>query len=301
MSAFQKEPLSRSLKGRPFEHEEFYEILFPDVIGSGGAPKRVTKPRRKGPDALPGSESEHDTPGTAILNLSDRYLPPPPPPSAGQAQKPSGSGSAARTSSTGAAAPPTPQQQQQQQQRPTQTAIPPRGSIASASALTPPEENAPHTRKRLAPDITTSSAGGSAPHHPHGSSSSSSSADKRRRTNNHTAAIAAATSNYIDLTHSAQQAAAVAAAAPANGIQMLADALKTAAQPQAPRWPEMAMDIFFRDFVDEDMDLQVKIAEKMLTDANKAVMFCKMPVVLRKHWVKRLREAHNRIGIGNER
>lgn len=31
----EKEPLSRSLKGRPFEYEDFYEILFPDVIGTG--------------------------------------------------------------------------------------------------------------------------------------------------------------------------------------------------------------------------------------------------------------------------
>jgi hypothetical protein len=55
------------------------------------------------------------------------------------------------------------------------------------------------------------------------------------------------------------------------------------------------MDMFFRDFVAEDMDLQLKIAEKVLTDENKAMVFCKMPDVLRRHWVKRLREVHNRI------
>ncbi|EEY22486.1 conserved hypothetical protein [Verticillium alfalfae VaMs.102] len=54
-----------------------------------------------------------------------------------------------------------------------------------------------------------------------------------------------------------------------------------------------AMDIFFRDFADEDMDLQLKIAEKALADENKAMVFCKMPATLRKHWVKRLREVHN--------
>ena len=57
------------------------------------------------------------------------------------------------------------------------------------------------------------------------------------------------------------------------------------------RWPEQAMEIFFLEFADEDMDLQLRIAEKILTDTSKAVMFCKMPTTLRKHWVKRLREA----------
>lgn len=60
------------------------------------------------------------------------------------------------------------------------------------------------------------------------------------------------------------------------------------------RWPEQAMDIFFREFANEDMDLQLKIAEKVLCDENKATVFCKMPASLRKHWVKRLREVHNR-------
>ncbi|KAM7217012.1 hypothetical protein V8F06_007651 [Rhypophila decipiens] len=55
------------------------------------------------------------------------------------------------------------------------------------------------------------------------------------------------------------------------------------------------MDIFFRDFSTEDKDLQLKIAEKALTDENKAMVFVKMPETLRKHWVKRLREVHNRI------
>jgi len=41
------------------------------------------------------------------------------------------------------------------------------------------------------------------------------------------------------------------------------------------------------------MDLQLKIAEKVLTDENKAMVFCKMPGDLRNHWVRRLREMHN--------
>lgn len=65
--------------------------------------------------------------------------------------------------------------------------------------------------------------------------------------------------------------------------------------PGTHAWQEQAMDIFFRDFSAEDMDLQLKIAEKVLADENKAMVFCKMPDVLRRHWVKRLREVHNRI------
>jgi hypothetical protein len=75
------------------------------------------------------------------------------------------------------------------------------------------------------------------------------------------------------------------------GLLGIAEALKARIP---PKWPEQAMEIFFREFSDEDMDLQLKIAEKVLTDDNKAMVFCRMPTALRKHWVKRLREVHNR-------
>jgi len=275
---YQREPLSRSLKGRPFEHEEYYEILFPDVIGSGGAPKRVTKPRRKGPDVLPGSDADQETPGTAILHLLNDGFPP-----NLQSQAPPNTVVPTPVVAPVPTSAPGPAQQLQQQQRPTQTAIPPRTSIASTSALTPPDETGPHTRKRLLPVADNNAAAYVA-------------ADKRRRAGGNQR-----NNSYIDLTHPAQAQAHALASAPAglraDGLAVLADALsKTTTAAAAPRWPEQAMEIFFRDFSDEDMDLQVKIAEKMLTDANKAAMFVKMPVPLRKHWVKRLREAHNRQG-----
>ncbi|GKT51450.1 uncharacterized protein ColSpa_11631 [Colletotrichum spaethianum] len=75
-----------------------------------------------------------------------------------------------------------------------------------------------------------------------------------------------------------------------DGLIRIADALRGRSP---PKWPEQAIDIFFRDFSDEDMDLQLKIAEKALADDNKAMIFCKMSPALRKHWVKRLRELHN--------
>lgn len=285
----QKEPLSRSLKGRPFEHEEFYEILYPDVVGSGGAPKRVTKPRRRGADASPG-DGDQDTPGTTILHLlNDSYAPTAQTAAAPLSARPS----------TGVAATAV-------QPRPTQAIIPPRGVVASTSALTPPDETTPQSRKRfLPPDVTSNSAtdkrrraaaaGSSSGRNANNSSNKTNSAGASGNSNANSASNAAS-NNYIDLTHPAQQAAA-AAAARGDSIGILADALTRATAASAPpRYPEQAMDIFFRDFAAEDMDLQVKIAEKMLTDPNKAVLFVKMPPELRKHWVKRLREAHNRVG-----
>ena len=81
------------------------------------------------------------------------------------------------------------------------------------------------------------------------------------------------------------------------GRQLLGDGLASIAEilrSSKPKWSEQALEIFFRDFADEDMDLQLKIAEKALADDTKAMVFCKMPAALRGHWVKRLREVNNR-------
>ncbi|ROW15198.1 hypothetical protein VPNG_02984 [Cytospora leucostoma] len=327
----EREPLSKSLRNRPFEHEEYMEILFPDVVGSGGAPKRITKPRRKGTDVMPDADEFDDTPGTNVLNLlsadntmfqttpTQTPIQPPTVPSNGNI-------------------------------RPTSTILPARTSIASSSALTPPDEepghSSTHTRKRLLP--STNGAGPST--------------EKRRRTGG------GGNNNYIDLTHSAQLAngdnhilqlgsisrsssngasntisGALASQQnthsnnnnnnssnignnniPSSTIgvgsggggggggggltrqQQFQDAMMTIAeqiraqrfgvpQPQPHNYPQQAMDIFFRDFGDEDQDLQIKIGEKVLCDNNKAMMFCMMPEDLRRHWVKRLRELHNRV------
>lgn len=281
------------------------EILFPDVIGSGGAPKRITKPRRKGLDSMTDTD-EMDTPGTNVLNLlsadnnqaifqpapSQTPILPPTVPSNGTI-------------------------------RPTSTAMPARNSIASSSALTPPDEEVPsaaHPRKRfLAPNNGAHVANAG---------------EKRRRTGN-------VNQSYIDLTHTAQvtsmdgQPQQQSGAANATNTQappsaqnashgnsslhtttttntnrnhQFQDAIVALAEnvraarfgagagtaPATPRWSEQAMEIFFRDFANEDPDLQIKIGEKVLCDQNKATMFCMMPEELRKHWVKRLREVHNR-------
>jgi hypothetical protein len=60
------------------------------------------------------------------------------------------------------------------------------------------------------------------------------------------------------------------------------------------RWQEEALDIFFRDFADEDLDLQVKISEGVLVNECKAMVFCKMPGRVRQHWVRRFKETPHR-------
>lgn len=164
---------------------------------------------------------------------------------------------------------PAPSPANTQQQRPTSAAIPPRTSITTTSALTPPEE-APHTRQRfLAAGEQQRSLNRSDANAP----------NKRSRT------------DQPNVTPTPAAPLSSTSSSP-DGINALAEALRSA-KGARPGWSEQALDIFFRDFGEEDMDLQIKIAEKALAaDENKAMVFCKMPVVLRKHWVKRLREVH---------
>ncbi|WQF80865.1 Putative Myb/SANT-like domain-containing protein [Colletotrichum destructivum] len=298
----EKEPLSRALRGRPFDHEQFMEILYPDVIGSGGAPKRIMKPKRKGPDVIQGSE-DPDMPGTAVLDL--QVEPPYRPPSqsgVNQQAQPRGSVSQSPVAQTQQPMIPQQQKQQQQQQqqqqppppqqRPTSTAIPPRTHIAGTSALTPPEETATG-RKRFPQQTPTSDSGGGgkAPTAPMGPPTQP--AEKRRRVSGYTNPAHASGSNALSSHGNDASSASMASAGKQlmeDGLIKIADALRGRSP---PRWPEQAIDIFFRDFSDEDMDLQLKIAEKALADDNKAMIFCKMSPALRKHWVKRLRELHN--------
>ncbi|KAL1849962.1 hypothetical protein VTK73DRAFT_9753 [Phialemonium thermophilum] len=334
----EKEPLSRSLKGRPFEYEDFYEILFPDVIGTGGAPKRATRLRRKDVSVDPeADESRTPTPGLADL-----------------------AGNTPAYAKNGSAAPHHhhQQQQQQQQQPPLPTpsssdpnnlsstappsniansnaantapaaannasiphpnlpatttpgaaaaadAAPQTTSLSSSSALTPPEESAPHSRKRFLPSDGALTRSAATPTY-----------GKRRRTDSLQVQPSGWTQPVLPPAPAAQavppqqqqqqqhhpQQQLIPPQQPhqqqqtydGGALAALAEALRSAKS--RPGWPEQALDLFFREFADEDMDLQIKIAEKALTDENKAMVFCKMPMVLRKHWVKRLREVHNRV------
>ena len=403
-----KEPLARAFRDRAFDNTQYLEVLFPDVVGSGGQPKRVTKPRRKGPDSIPGAGGEATPPGASIMHM---------PNGPGQGAGPAGNtgntnaaGSVANTpmrlgSNNGLSAQqsmnstpiPIPSSttntphhnphtalHQQQRQAPNagmrgvaggssagSTIQPPlplsmRGSglmgvgaggrVGSnaggpGNALTPPDEisqvnnaggatsgnmsaNNGTGQKRYTPGDGTSAAAAAA-------------SSKRRRTDGSMSAAGAnnnaAARNRPNPQQMAANAASVAGGAgagqvrqatdpgrqtsistPTSGVvaagsigtgvvgttgtatatrgdgivTLLSDVLSkyaaAAAAASVTRWPEQAMDIFFQEFADEDMDLQVRIAEKILTDTSKAVMFCKMPSVLRRHWVKRLRDASTR-------
>ncbi|KAI0394151.1 Myb/SANT-like DNA-binding domain-containing protein [Xylariaceae sp. FL0594] len=265
---FESEPTSKALRGRPFEHEEYMEILFPDVIGTGGAPKRIMKPRRQNPDRT--RTADTSTVGPNIDPSS---------------QDPTRTQQLQTTPSTSE---PTP--------RPTATTtstftVVPHASTAvnAPSALTPPEDATPSSdaRKRPNPDGTPRGTGKRrgrpsrfAPHFWSQPSAPVSS----------TPSLPAAASSTA---HSSNPATAplVSSAVVESSVLAIAEALKARFP---PKWSEQAVEIFFRDFTGEDADLQLKIAEKALTDENKAMVFVKMPPVLRRHWVSRLREVHMR-------
>ncbi|KAH8165995.1 hypothetical protein CIB48_g2254 [Xylaria polymorpha] len=273
---FEKEPLSKALRGRPFDHEEYMEILFPDVVGSGGAPKRIMKPRRRNPDgSMPPRTSDVDASTLdPALDTSASVV---------YGQTPS---------QTPIQQMPPPTQQLPSPataQRPASTTIPPRTSVASnTNALTPPDEPLPdpQSRKRTHPDPAPGN-----PERRRGRPSRfAPSFYNQSSTTSIPPTSAGASSSSANPTN-ATPPPPVPAGLIENGIMSLAEALKARA---APRWPEQAVEILFREFADEDLDLQLKIAEKALTDDNKAMVFVKMTPVLRRHWVGRLREFHMR-------
>ncbi|KAK4091626.1 hypothetical protein Purlil1_4056 [Purpureocillium lilacinum] len=289
----EKEPLSRALRGRPFDHEDFMEILYPDVIGSGGAPKRIMKPRRR-TDGQPGDEP--DMPGTGVINLQTDTTPGQAPDSperqrASLSQTPTGS-------APSAAAP---------QSRPTSAAIPPRTTSAQASALTPPDESANQAKKRALP------MGTDGPFEPPMTSSSStpagatsqpaSSPEKRRRMSLHSDTLLPATSSTLSVSAVPGIPPSSANTTPLSGpdghilgSKPSPDGIEPVKSGAPPLWQELALDLFFKEFAEQDLDLQVKIAETVLCDEHRALVFCKMPWRVRQHWVKRLSEAHHKTG-----
>ncbi|KAJ3564519.1 hypothetical protein NPX13_g7810 [Xylaria arbuscula] len=238
---FEKEPLSKALRGRPFDHEEYMEILFPDVVGSGGAPKRIMKPRRRNADGtLVPRSSDADT-STVDPSLD--------------------------TSTT---------------------------HITTANALTPPDETTPNTQSRKRPQTDSTPAN---PEKRRGRPSrfAPSFYNQQSTSTNPNTSTGASSTSTTNVARSPPPPS-VPTGLIENGILSLAEALKARA---VPRWPEQAIEILFRDFADEDLDLQLKIAEKALTDDNKAMLFVKMTPVLRRHWIGRLREVHMRnLGSG---
>ncbi|RMJ13634.1 hypothetical protein CDV36_006715 [Fusarium kuroshium] len=279
----EREPLSRALRGRPFDHEDYMEILYPDVIGSGGAPKRIMKPRRRtdGPIA-----EDPEMPGTGILNLQSE--PPPRPPGLESPNSRPVLTQTPTTSSTGST-----------QQRPTSTTIPPRGPpIVNASALTPPDETITQSRKRQLPTTSTPATFESPPASNMPLGQAPESPGKRRRTssNDGSRALTSAVLNSSMLPLAVRDGPSVASPSQTDSqllshapvIEELVEAVRSRS---SLRWQEEALDVFFRDFADEDLDLQVKISESVLINECKAMVFCKMPGRVRQHWVRRFKES----------
>ncbi|KAF4125506.1 hypothetical protein GMORB2_4346 [Geosmithia morbida] len=300
----EREPLSRALRGRPFEHEDYMEILYPDVIGSGGAPKRIVKPRRKTDGSI---VDDSDMPGAYIMPIPTNLQMGMSSPNPSQNPRPT-LGSTPTGPSTGSV--PVHQQHQHQQPVPPvpSTLAPPPPSMAttSSSALTPPDETVSHQRRKrrqgasdpsgvdldLSPPLTGAAVPSTTP-----STTGLSPNNKRRRTSSRPGVgWPTSTPLLASSTETPNPAAAAGQSrdnsAPLVQAPLLEEILEAIRSHAVPRWREQALDIFFRDFSAEELDLQVKISENVLSNENKAMVFCKMPDPVRQHWVGKFREMH---------
>lgn len=312
------------------------EILFPDVIGSGGAPKRIMKPRRRNLDGTPVTSSGRQSIGSvsglasapqSTSQPSQAPIDPlldsnPNPYSETPSRQPQLANSSSATFSSSS--------NNSNSSRPTSTTIPPLSSITPGpnnnNALTPPDEHAPQTysisRKRNHPDPSSGARAEkrrgrpsrfSSDFYEHNQSGGANPATSQSQAQSHTP-TSYTTSGFVPPSRnnnnssssngnnnsSNNTAASRNSIHPSfnntnlsieDGLLSLADAFRARAP---PKWQEQAVEILFRDFESEDADLQLKIAEKALTDENKAMVFVKMTPALRKHWVGRLREVHQR-------
>ncbi|PHH83091.1 hypothetical protein CDD82_3626 [Ophiocordyceps australis] len=275
----EREPLSRALRGRPFDNEEFMEILYPDVIGSGGAPKRIMKPRRRGDGQ---SVDDMEMPGTAVLHLpldSTSSQPVGSPPDEQRtflSQTPTGSTNSAPA---------------QSHQSPAVAST--RCSTAQMSALTPPDESANQARKRALPQASSEPALDVPPSL--GTPTTlqvSASPEKRMRRCFQVDEMPATTAPVPSTT-----ALSPSGTTPLMDMSgpVICDRSQTdgsSGTETSQRWQEMALDLFFREFCDQNMDLQIKISEMVLRDEHRALVFCKMPWRVRQHWFKRLAEKY---------
>lgn len=276
----EREPLSRALRGRPFDHEDYMETLYPDVIGSGGAPKRIMKPKRR--DGQPGDDSELGGANSSILSTDAAP--------AGQQSGVDSPGTlpsltAVTTGSSSASGP--------------AGSVTPSAALTSApaqgSALTPPEDTSTLSRKRGVPgaDLEGSLSASNTPSRPDVSQTGSPEKRIRFSALDETGQVREATS----LNSSLPPIATVAAASPRavadvdggglRGVKELLGAI--AGGGGSGQWREQAVDLFFRDFSSEELELQVRIPQELFSNEHTAMVFCKMPCQVREHWVRSLR------------
>lgn len=254
------------------------ETLYPDVIGSGGAPKRIMKPKRR--DGQPGDESELGGINSSILSAEQTVSSQPSgleSPGAQPAANPVATGSS--SSSSGQLGSVTP------------SAVV-SSAAAQSSALTPPEDTTTVSRKR-ALELDASSL----------SASDTPSRLEQPQVGSPEKRLRFSTSDDGELASTA--AAPLGSASPppmavTTATRQSADAESSytpaAYKPRDPTplgtpapWCERAVDLFYRDFSLEDLDLQVKIPHDLLSQEHTAMVFCKMPAIVREHWVRSLR------------
>lgn len=271
------------------------EVLYPDVVGSGGAPKRIMKPRRK-TDGQPCDDTE--MPGTGVLNLQADSTPllVHETSSDGQSQPPPSPQKSSQNQAPVIALSPAPGTQQ----RPTTAPSVPRNLTAGqATVLTPPEDSQPQGRKRPSPMASLQSVDFSQPASgPTLSQSALPNSPEKRRRLSHRDDSGSSASVPTPLLASSLPPTGTKSTpdtrsrpeTQAAHLQTIIEALDYFSKASRSRmWREEAVDLLFKDFADEDADLKINISENVLSDEHKAMVFCKMPLHLRQHWVKKLR------------
>lgn len=267
--------MSRALRGRPFDHEDYMETLYPDVIGSGGAPKRIMKPKRR--DGQPGDDSELAGANTSILSIDQAVT--------GQ--------------QSGLESPVTQPALHASSSQPG-TTTPPAALIstpAQGSALTPPEDTAVTNKKRslASADLETSLSASDTPSRPDASQVGS--PEKRIRFSaSEDAAVhpSTAASANLPTPHATRYRDSLDTTTDTGhmrGVQEDLVPCAAGAGAGSGLWREKAVDLFYRDFSAEELDLQVKIPQELLSNEHTAMVFCKMPCQVREHWVRSLRGA----------
>ncbi|OAA69124.1 hypothetical protein ISF_03499 [Cordyceps fumosorosea ARSEF 2679] len=252
----EREPLSRALRGRPFDHEDYMETLYPDVIGSGGAPKRIMKPKRR--DGQLGDDSELAGPNASILSTDQAVT--------GQQSgvESPGTQSAVNAGSGSQPGATTP------------SSTVPTLATTQGSALTPPEDTAAPSKKRslTGADLDGSLSAANTPSRLD-TSSQTVSLEKRLR-------FSAPDDATANLSTSRTSRGADHASLDADGDQLSDGGAQEpqyqgAARGSGELWREKAVDLFYREFSAEELDLQVRIPQRLLGNDHTAMVFCKMP------------------------
>lgn len=253
------------------------ETLYPDVIGSGGAPKRIMKPKRKADGQL-GDES--DMPGTGILNLQTD-----------SSQAEAGSESPVQSQLQQQNVPEGPTVSSAQKPTPTMVSLP-KNVPSQPTALTPPDEMGAQGRKRTLltpttkPDVPRSESTT-----PTGLEHQSLGSPEKRVKQTGPDESSSGGSTVSVLNSSVVPIPSTSPPLIVSPPKAHRDANDAKGNPRTARqWQEAAVELFFRDFSNEDADLQITVSQSVLSNEHTAMVFCKMPSKVREHWVRLQRD-----------